>query len=232
MPNIPVPQFPSVPDLPGVPALVRQVGAPVLASVNAPPIESGLGQSALGFGLPVWGVFDSSGAPVAIADSFVDMDFTSDSKVSNYPQEQGAFQSYNKVMVPYESKVTLACGGDDTRRTQFLAAIDDAQNSTNLYRIITPNDTRVNANILRYSYRRQTRNGATLLLVELAIEEIRLSAQTQFANVQNPASSDPISVGQVQALPPSAAQAALYGPVGVTGGFTPSSTSLFSGGVL
>jgi hypothetical protein len=213
MPNIPVPQFPDVPALPGVPALVRAVGAPVLASVNGLLIDSGLGQFALGFGQPVWGVFDASNQPVAIADSVRALQYRSDSNVPDYPLEQGGFQSYNKVQRPFASVVSMVCGGDEQRRASFLSAIDAAKQSTDLYTIVMPEVVYQNANILAYDYRREQRDGATLLKVDLHLDQIRVNATAAFANVQNPASADTVSQGQVQATTPSASLAALYGPM-------------------
>jgi len=215
MPDLPVPQFPNVPALPGVPALARLVGTPVLTEVNSFLINAGLGQFALGFAKPVWGVFDSSNQPVAIADSVRAVQYRADSNVPDYPMEQGAFQSYNKVQRPYASVVSLVCGGDEQRRANFISAIDIAKRSTNLYSIVMPEVVYNNANIVAYDYRREQRDGATLMKVDLHIEEIRVNATAAFDNVQNPASADTVSQGQVQASTPSASLAALYGPVSV-----------------
>jgi hypothetical protein len=224
MPDLDVPQFPNVPDLPGVPALLRSAAAPVLASVNALLITSGLSQFALGLAKPVWGVFDTSGNPVAVSDSVVDLDFASDSRISNYTQEAGAFNSYNKVQLPSEPRVHLACGGTIEERQAFLAAIDAAKQSTNLYNVVTPEATYLSMNVVGYGYHRDSRNGANLLIVALHLEEVRVTATAQFgqsgtgpalpaSQVQNPASADPVSQGQVQALPVTSGQSVLFGPV-------------------
>ncbi|AMM14249.1 hypothetical protein AX768_09220 [Burkholderia sp. PAMC 28687] len=223
MPNLPVPQFPNVPNVPGVPALVRTVGAPVLASVNSALISVGLGQFALGLSQPVWGIFDANNDPIAVSDSVGALEFGSDSHISNAPMEQGAFQSYNKVQLPFEARVRLHCGGAIEKRQAFLQAIELASKSTDLYSIVTPEASYFQANVAGYRYRRETRNGATLLTVEVALSQIREATAAQFSNtgesattgsgapvafgsssslpasqVQNPASADPISLGQVQ----------------------------------
>lgn len=213
LPDLPVPQFPNVPALPGVPALARIVGTPVVTEVNSLLISAGLGQFALGFAKPVWGVFDANNQPVAIADSVRALQFRADSNVPDYPVEEGGFQSYNKVQRPYASVVSLVCGGDDQRRANFISAIDVAKQSTDLYSIVMPEVVYNNANIVAYDYRREQRDGATLLKVDLHIEEIRVNATASFADVQNPASADTVSQGQVQSTTPSASMAALYGPV-------------------
>jgi len=58
-----------------------------------------------------WGIYDMSGAPVLTASSVAGMEYARDWRVSNYPQEQGAFASYNKVKTPFTAKVTFLVGG-------------------------------------------------------------------------------------------------------------------------
>ncbi|CAG4888001.1 phage baseplate protein [Paraburkholderia saeva] len=220
MPILPVPEFPDVPALPGVPALARSATAQVAAGINGLLIRAGLGQFALGLSRSVWGIFDSGSLPIAIADSVRSLEYQGDSRISDYPQEQGAFESYNKVQLPYNVRVALTCGGDEQRRANFLSAIEQAKKSTELYSVVTPEIVYNNANIVGVGYRRETRNGATLITAELHIEEIRVSAVAAFANtdVQNPASADTVSQGQVQPGTPSAGMSNLLGPVSVVQG--------------
>jgi hypothetical protein len=250
MPDLPVVQFPNVPALPGVPAVLRIVGAPVLASANAVLIKAGLGQFALGLNKPVWGVFDTSGNPVAVSDSVVDLDFKGDSRISNYPQEAGAFASYNKVQVPNESRVMLACGGTVAARSAFLAAIDAAKKSTNLYSVVTPEATYLSMNIVGYDLHREARNGSNLLLVALHIEEVRVNATAQFgqasagttgsgapvafgsssalpaSQVQNVASADPVSQGQVQSIDASGVNQTALQAIAAKNGLTSSTSAV------
>lgn len=212
MPIISVPLYPDVPNVPGVPPVLR---APVPITISSDPSlifadAVGVLQNVLA---PVWGVFDQFGLPVALADTTLMLEYMADSRVANYPQEQGAFGSYNKVQMPYRATVTLVCGRTVADREIFLAAIDAAKQSTDLYTIATPEETYQNANVVTYDYRRTTRNGAALLIVNLHIEEIRQTGTAQFANTQNPASADPVSQGQVQTQTPVAGDAALFGPL-------------------
>jgi hypothetical protein len=218
MPNLPVPQFPDVPALPGVPALLRSATAQVGASLNGLLVAAGLGQFSLSIAKPVWGLFDEDGNAIAVADSVRTLQYRGESRVSDYPQEDGAFESYNKVQLPYAAVVSLACGGDVQRRANFLSAVEQAKQSTDLYSIVTPEIVYLNANVVAYDYRRTQRDGATLLTVDLHVEEVRVNATASFANVQNPASADPASQGQVQGQTPTAAQSTLFGPVSAVQG--------------
>ena len=77
-----VPPYPGVPPLPGggIAAIL-----PVLALVDA----IGLGV----FSGPQWGIFAQSGAPVLVANSVFGIEYARDYRISDYPQEQGAFES-------------------------------------------------------------------------------------------------------------------------------------------
>ncbi|MCS6455935.1 hypothetical protein NX868_10215 [Burkholderia thailandensis] len=223
LPNITVPAFPNVPDLPGVPPLIRapgeSLGSFALSLITTDAI--GLLEGLLA---PVWGIFDEFGAPMAVADTALSIEYRGDSRISKYPQEQGGFADYNKVQVPYSARVQLACGGSDARRAAFLSSIEASKQSTMLFTVTTPDAHYENANVVAYDYRRTTKNGVTMIVAELYLEEVRQTVVAQFASTKSPTASDPISIGQVQAQPPSTAQAGLYGPVSVTSGTVTSGT--------
>ncbi|HGO6078357.1 hypothetical protein [Burkholderia cenocepacia] len=217
LPNLPVPAFPNVPNLPGVPPLIRvpgeSLGSFALSLITTDAI--GLLEGLLA---PIWGIFDENGAPMAVADTALSIEYRGDSRISKYPQEQGGFADYNKVQVPYSARVQLACGGSDARRAAFLSSIEASKQSTMLFTVITPDATYENANVVAYDYRRTTKNGVTLVVAEVYLEEVRQTVVAQFDNTQNAASQDSASLGQVQGQVPTAAQSGLYGPVSVTTG--------------
>ena len=55
---------------------------------------------------PQWGIY-LDGEPVVDADSVVTFDYRQEWTVSDYPLEQGAFQSYDKVQTPFDVAVTI-----------------------------------------------------------------------------------------------------------------------------
>ena len=217
LPNLTVPAFPNVPNLPGVPPLIRAPGES-LGSFAVSLITTDAIGLLEGLLAPVWGIFDEFGAPLAVADTALSVEYRGDSRISKYPQEQGGFADYNKVQIPYNARVQLACGGSDTRRASFLSSIEAAKQSTMLFTVITPDATYENANVVAYDYRRTTKNGVTMIVAELYLEEVRQTVVAQFANTQNSASQDSASLGQVQGQAPTAAQSGLFGPVSVTTG--------------
>ena len=198
---MPLIQFPDVPDVPGVPALIRNLAAPVVNAVLSP-----LGSAVVDAALtrPVWGIFDQNGAKVLNPDSFLGIDFHQDTRVSTYPQEQGAFASYNKVGTPYDCRIRMAVGSDETARTAFLATCDGMLNSTDLFSVVTPEVTSPRATLKSYDYRRTDKNGVSMLTVELDFIEVRITATADFSQIdepQEPSAADPVSDGQVQATP-------------------------------
>ncbi len=189
--------YPNVPIAPGVPPLPRNP-LEVLAAISL------LTQDAIntiaGSAASQWGIF-LNGIPVVLADNVVSLDYKQDWTVSDYPLEQGAFESYDKVQLPFECRVRFSCGGDVTRRQNFLDSIDAIANSLNLYTIMTPEEIYTSVNITHYDYRRTASNGVGLIVADVWAIEVRVTAQQQFQNVQNPSSASPQQAGQVQTIP-------------------------------
>jgi len=123
------------------------------------------------YGSPQWGLYDQSGGQILTVDSVADIEYVRDYVISDYPQEQGAFESYNKVQTPYVAKLGFFVS---TTRRQFLNAVEDAARSLQLISVVTPEITYPSGNITHYSYRRAQRSGVTLLRVEVWVEEVRI----------------------------------------------------------
>ena len=215
--------YPKVPDAPGVPPLARdasntQTGVP--SPVGVIGSESGgfdqLTQDGPGVSsatdAPKWGLFKDN-TPVISPDSFLGLEATKEYRVSDYPIEDGGFASYNKVEMPFVGKITYAKGGSEADRTQFLTEIQDAVRALDLYTLVTPEISYPQVNATHYDYRRISRNGVTMLTVEVWIEEIRNNVTASFSNTQQPEGADPKNNGGVQPQTPTAAQSAAVKPV-------------------
>lgn len=202
--------FPDIPAYPGVPALTRSLSVTIaenpILSIAIGSVEnlliSALQQASQ------WGIFDQFGNRLGVDSndtstghgiistlisqltgngppvlSTFGVEFSRESRVSNFPVEQGSFANYNKVQLPANPVVTLILDGSENDRTHFLAAIDTACNSTALYSVVTPEVVYANYTIERYSYSRRASRGATLLMVEIYLEEVR-QVSSSFAAVQ------------------------------------------------
>lgn len=193
LPIIPVSLYPQVPNLPGVPQLVR-------SGLNQPPNNVTLGssvQSSLGGSVqagPTWQILDANFNPVVVPDSFLNFDIRAEWKLSDYPVQQGSFASYNKVVVPFESSVRFSKGGNLSARAAFLNSIDAIAGDTNLYTIVTPEQSYPSANVTRKEVTRRGAEGAFFLCeVDVFFRQI-LESSPQYSstaadtsNAQDPA---------------------------------------------
>lgn len=223
MPNIP---FPNVPKAPGVPSVRRSPKFP-------PIVRAGLGlvQGLLWRVFQVqtrWGIWDKKGKPLGDPAKFTGLvgmvlgsaglgstlstnavDYSKETRVSEFPVERGSFASYNKVEQPASPIVTLCLTGSEKNRTTFLNAIDKACKSTDLYSVVTPEVTYIDYAIERYNYQRRNSKGATLLIVEITLKEVRqVSAQYsqsgkgQVNQPKDAGAAPQADGGKVQAQPP------------------------------
>lgn len=130
-----------------------------------------------------WGIFGQDGQPVLVSDAVGSVEYEREYDISNYPQEQGAFESYNKVQVPYSAKVTLLSG---QTRQQLLETLDPIVASLDLVSVVMPEISYPSANLLRYGFRRTFRNGVSLIAVDVWCKEIRYISSSPTDPAANP----------------------------------------------
>lgn len=188
-PVLPIPQYPDVPIASGVPPVLRDSGnsAPDPGSLLTGDADD-VSDTSIS---PQWGLFDSSGNPVITADSVFGFEFKKSWRIPTYPQEQGAFQSYNKVELPGEPRIVFTQGGAVADRTAFLDQVANVCASLDLYSAYTPEFVWSNVNPIDYNIMNRTsEQGATLLRVEVILSEVRVTATQQFSSStgQTPAS--------------------------------------------
>ena len=180
-------------------------GAPLTFGSTADAIVEILAD-ALGLGDfldPVWGIYRSDGSPLAQFDNVLSVEYAKDYRVSDFQQEQGAFQSYNKVETASEPRVRFSVGGDVTARQACLDALAGAVASTELFDVITPETTYLGMTLSHYDYARQEGRGVSLLIVETHLTEVRVTASSVFTAqaVQSASGSAPVNNGTVQTTP-------------------------------
>lgn len=171
-----MPVFPNVPDGPGVPALPRLPGA-------IPPVVQLLVSDALGllgaFGNPTWGLF-LDGQPVVTAESVYSFDFKKSAQISNFPVENGGFESYNKVQKPYDVRLRFTTGGTPADRQALIESAEAAVASLDLMIAVTPEAVYPNVNPTHMDYRRTAVSGQGLIVVDLFCEEVRVQSSSTF----------------------------------------------------
>jgi hypothetical protein len=148
---------------------------------------------------PQWGLY-LDGAPVVVADNVVTFGFRKSARISKYPQEKGAFASYNKVSTPAEPTLKFSTGGSVADRQAFLASIAPLIDDLNLYDVVTPEVTYPGYNVIDYDYPR-TADRAGLITVEVRLEEIVVAGASTFSNTASPTDAPRGSNGLVQPQP-------------------------------
>lgn len=218
--------FPNVADVSGVPPLPRSARFPAVAQIAVSLIQGVVYRA---FQVQNrWGVYDSKGKALGDPSQFTGLtggaiqalglgdtystnsiDFSKETRVSDYPLERGGFAQYNKVEMPANPLVVLCLDSNESGRRQFLEAIDKATLSTDLYSVVTPEVTYINYTIERYNYSRRSERGATLLTVELTLKEIRqvsslfsVSNRGQVVAPKNAAATPQADNGKVQSKTP------------------------------
>lgn len=197
------PQFPNVPFLVGVPQLVRSLlFQPANQVTLGTQAQSGLwasSQVAIS-----WGVFDQNGNKVINPDNIYAFGDRNEWRISDYPIQRGAFDTFNKVIFPPDQTLRMTKGGSLTQRTAFLKSIDRISGDTNLYYILTPEKTYPNVNIYKSELIRRSSEGAYFLEVDIrfrTIVEKNAQYSTTAANTSNainPPALPPVNQGNVQ----------------------------------
>jgi len=189
--------FPDVPNVPGVPPLLRDPLADPATVVQL--LTGDVVGLISSLNAPQWGLFQN-GDPVVTSDSVVTMEYKQDWAVADFPIEQGSFASYDKVDLPYDVKFRFACGGSISDRQTFLDSIAAIAGTLDVYDGVTPEEVYPNLNVTHYDYSRSNSN-VGLLIVDVWCIQIRDDVTQSFSNTQAPSGADPVSNGTVQPTP-------------------------------
>lgn len=168
--------------------------------MNGMPSVSGLIDQAISLGGAAlvtavfgkqWGIFNQYGVPIILADSMVGMTYDAGASVSNFPVENGEFRSYNKTRNPSMASVTLAKGSGGTlKRGLFLTQLETLLKSTISFYIVTPEYVYMNYQIIGINHSRSASEGATLIKVNLDLQEIvKAKIDYDLEEVKNPSDS-------------------------------------------
>lgn len=196
-----MPTFPNVPNVPGVPPLLRAPGISAAALILL--TSDLIAGSFTILGQPRWGIF-RGGVPVIVADNVVSFDFKRDWSIADYPIEEGGFETYDKVQLPYDVRIRFSTGGSESDRQAFLNSIAAVADTIDLYDVVTPEAIYQSVNISHYDFHRTSTNGVGLIVVDIWMTEVRITATAAFANTQQPNVAGGQNQGAVQPLTPAA----------------------------
>ncbi|HQS69802.1 MAG TPA: hypothetical protein PLM58_09235 [Novosphingobium sp.] len=192
------PVFPDVPKVPGVPAVARSALNPGTAT------EPQITQDSITVTATArnqWGIYTTAGALALDPDTIEAVGYDAEYRVADYPIEEGGFETYDKVALPFHNRVIMSKGGTLEQRRAFVKAVEELRGDLELYNVVTPEWTFLNVNIVRIGIDRNREQGAGLITVELQLQEIRQNVSASFSATREPASASPASKGSVQPKP-------------------------------
>lgn len=222
-----MPELVSVPNLDGVPPVLFAPGfAAGLALVQGD--APGALAAFSGAAGRQWGLF-RNGRMVIQADGVAAFDHKREWLISDYPVERGAFESYDKVVIPYDVRFVFMAGGSDENKNTLLRSVTSIAGDLNVYDGVMPEKVFPNLNVIHYDLSRTAQRGVGLLMIALWCQEVRQT--TTSAGVSNPSATgsigqtaapsgaDPVDGGTVQARDATPAEMSGVGSQAFAGGY-------------
>ncbi len=170
-----------------------------------------------------WQILDSTtGSIIITPDTVPRFEFKGSRQISDYPVEQGAFDTYNKVAEPYEIRMLMTCSGLNYAqsafnalglnigasymdRSDFIDSLEYMLDTTDTFSIVTPDKTYENANLVSFDYKKETRENAVMLVVNAVFHEVRQATGSLYTNSlspsvnsASPSAADPLNSGTLQ----------------------------------
>ena len=224
--------FPDVPIVPGVPPVARKAISAisnvqgVIAQVSS-DLNLIFGSPAVE---PLWGVFDATTLKSVLnADSFLSFRGKGASKLVDFPIQDGAFNTYDKVRIPGTVTLRVSKSGTVSDRAQLLAQVNALLASITLYSVVTPEQTYQNMNMEDFELVREDQRGAFFFTqLDLNFREIRpvnavyttTNSAPDLSNAQAPSAQPPENLGNVAPGTPSVG-AQQDATTELAGGFAP-----------
>lgn len=169
-----------------------------------------------------WLILTNKNSPAIVPDTVPRFEYRNEARISDYPLEQGAFASYNKVQVPYDIRMMMVCAGANyiqgaaqkvenalnigvgksmMSRQAFIDSLDYMLTTTDLFSIVTPDKKYDNVSLVHYDFRKETNDGAVMLKVEAWFREVRVTGQAKYTKSNSPDAADAQNLGTVQPGP-------------------------------
>jgi hypothetical protein len=179
-----------VPQLPGVPPLASYSAVAPLAATLLTADATDLFVGALG---PQWGIF-LDGESVIAAANVLSFTYKSEFAVADYPLEEGSFESYDKVQIPFDVRMRFS-----GRQDLLDSALAIAGDKTNFYTAVTPKGVYPSCTVTHVDYAQTATDGVDLVKVDIWLLNILVAAGTSFQNTAAPSGASPQNDGTVQA---------------------------------
>lgn len=154
----------------------------------------------------LWGLYDAEGNAIAEFTRFYSFDRTGESRITEYPVEEGAFASANKVNSSATIRVALAKDGNWPEISAAIDAIEAARLGTALLTVTTPFKTYAGYNLVRFDYGHKDDISAYTLAASLNLQEVRSrpAAYTTMpaGRVKDPSAASTVERGRQQPAEP------------------------------
>lgn len=144
-----------------------------------------------------WGIYLGA-VKVLDPDNIIALDYGREFSIADYPLEEGAFRSYNKVARPFDVRLRITKGGNEAARKSFLDTLEKLAAAKKVYSVVTPDRTYSSVNVVRIGYTRSAQDGVSLIAIDIGLREVRITAGAAFANTQDASGQAPVNTGTVQ----------------------------------
>ncbi len=139
---------------------------------------------------------------IPVAASTARFSYRQDWTIADYPIEQGGFQSYDKVQLPFDVRAKFVNSGDRSQRQVFINTVEAMCNSLLLFDLITPEKVYLSLSASHMDFDREAVKGATMLQIDVWFVQIRETATALFSNTLQPMEAGLKSAGNVQTQVP------------------------------
>jgi hypothetical protein len=190
------PTLPDVPNAEGVPSVKRNPDAQT-DTTESQLTEDSLSVTAIGKNQ--WGIYTSENQIALECDTVLSIGFDAEYRIADYPLQDGTFETYDKVAMPFNARVVMAKGGTREDRRDFISTLEDMRADMKLYNVVVPERAYLNVNIAHVSIDRSREQGAGMITAEIVLREIRVNATATFTKTKEPASAATASNGNAQA---------------------------------
>lgn len=129
-----------------------------------------------------WAIVNQDSVSIADFGSIISVEVQHGGQVVSEPIERGSFATYNKTNEPISIYATAARSGTSDELQAVLDALSEVKASTELYRIITPEQEYTSLSLESYNYKRVREDGANVLLVEMLWVEVK-EVETNYTTV-------------------------------------------------
>ena len=178
----------AVPNVPGVPSVIFAANSPVTPT----PLTIDLIVDPF-YANPQWGLYQN-GSAVITAETVTAVDYRKEYTVSDYPVEEGGFESFDKVELPGDFRLRFASGLRATRAA-LLSSLQAVAGTTQVFSGVTPDVVYPSFTISHLDYRRTASAGVNLLQIDVWCLEVRQTGSAGTSNASQASGADAESGG-------------------------------------